>query len=120
MAKQKKFSAYRNLETDERAPPHRIGTTEDGRLLYSAQEGWEPVEPYECDEDGNWIPAEPLEINAKHAGADCCITISDDSVDLEISLYEATEAVLTFEEFAALVKAIDKLPTKVRERILRC
>ena len=114
-----KFSAYKNLETGETAPTHRIGTTEDGRLLYAYAEGYEPVEPYECDEDGNWIPAEPLEINAKHAGADCCITISDDSVDLEISLYEATEAVLTFEEFAALVKAIDKLPKAIREKVLR-
>jgi len=52
------FSGYRNLETGEEAPAHLIGTTEDGRALYQAIEGWEPKEPYESDEDGNWIPTE--------------------------------------------------------------
>lgn len=52
-----KFNEYRNLTTGETAPAHLIGTTEDGRQLYQAIEGWEPVGEYECDEDGNWIPA---------------------------------------------------------------
>ena len=56
-----KISSYRNTTTNETAPAHRIGETEDGRSLYSAQDGWEPIDSegnavaVECDSDGNWI-----------------------------------------------------------------
>jgi len=52
-----KITAYRNLSTGEHVPPHLIGTTEDGRNLYQGAEGFEPVEPYETDKDGNWTLA---------------------------------------------------------------
>lgn len=58
MTNSKEFSGYRNVNTGEVVPAHRIGTTEDGRILYKSQEGFEPVEDYECDAEGNWIPAE--------------------------------------------------------------
>src|SRR5574342_71749 len=50
------ISGYRNVQSGELAPSHRIGTAEDGRPLYQAQTGWEPVEAYESDSDGNWLP----------------------------------------------------------------
>lgn len=50
-----KITTYRNLETGETAPAHWIGRDEEGRDLYQYVEGWEPVEPYECDDDGNWM-----------------------------------------------------------------
>ena len=51
-----KFTAYRRLETGEEAPPHLLGADDEGRSVYLAVEGWEPIgAPYACDEDGNWI-----------------------------------------------------------------
>ena len=55
------ISFYRNEKTGELAPPHVIGTDEDGSKLYQYVEGWQPVDrdgkPVECeqDHDGNWI-----------------------------------------------------------------
>lgn len=55
------ISFYRSEQTGELAPPHVIGTDEDGTKLYQFVEGWVPVDydgnPVECesDEDGNWI-----------------------------------------------------------------
>lgn len=52
--------SYRNDSTGELAPPHRLGTDEDGATLYRSVEGWTPVDAegndieVECDEDGNW------------------------------------------------------------------
>lgn len=46
---------YRNLKTDEIAPAHRIGTNDEGEVVYQFVEGWEPTVPYITDEDGNWI-----------------------------------------------------------------
>lgn len=55
------ISYYRNIKTGEMAPPHLVGTDEEGNSLYQFVEGWEPVDyhgnPVECDSDsdGNWI-----------------------------------------------------------------
>lgn len=46
---------YKNLETGEIAPAHRIGTNDEGEVIYQYVEGWEPTTPYTTDEDGNWI-----------------------------------------------------------------
>jgi hypothetical protein len=59
-----KISYYRNDATGVLAPPHWLGTTEDGRNLYCAVEGWTPVNEdgstvdVECGDGGrHWIPA---------------------------------------------------------------
>jgi hypothetical protein len=49
---------YKNLETGEIAPAHRIGTNDEGEVIYQYVEGWEPVFTYYSDEDGNWIHEE--------------------------------------------------------------
>jgi hypothetical protein len=47
--------------TGIKSQPHRLGTTEDGRGIYMALEGWEPLdeneEPIEVEPDakGTWI-----------------------------------------------------------------
>jgi C4-dicarboxylate-specific signal transduction histidine kinase len=52
---------YRNTMTGIKSQPHRLGTTEDGRGIYMALEGWEPLdeneEPIEVapDAKGTWI-----------------------------------------------------------------
>jgi hypothetical protein len=52
---------YRNTMTGIKSQPHRLGTTEDGRGIYMALEGWEPLdeneEPIEVEPDakGTWI-----------------------------------------------------------------
>jgi hypothetical protein len=52
---------YRNTMTGLKSQPHRLGTTEDGRGIYLALEGWEPLdeneEPIEVEIDskGTWI-----------------------------------------------------------------
>jgi hypothetical protein len=52
---------YRNTMTGIKSQPHRLGTTEDGRGIYMALEGWEPLdeneEPIEVEIDakGTWI-----------------------------------------------------------------
>ena len=52
---------YRNKMTSAKSQPHRIGYTEDGRGIFMALEGWEPLdedeEPIEVetDEEGRWI-----------------------------------------------------------------
>jgi hypothetical protein len=52
---------YRNKMTGFQSQPHRIGTTEDGRGIYMALEGWEPLDEHgdaidvEPDEKGTWI-----------------------------------------------------------------
>lgn len=46
---------YFNLETNETAPGHRIGTTETGDPLYCSADGWLPIFPYFTDENGNWV-----------------------------------------------------------------
>ena len=47
----------RNTTTNEISPAHLIGTSEDGRKIYQAVEGWELVtsESVECDADGNYL-----------------------------------------------------------------
>jgi hypothetical protein len=63
-----KITAYRNLTSGELVPPHYLGESADGRPLYRHVEGWEPVEAFECDADGNWIPSET--INYQYLDAD--------------------------------------------------
>lgn len=52
---------YRNTMTGLKSQPHRIGQTDDGRGIYMALEGWEPLdeneEPIqvEATENGTWI-----------------------------------------------------------------
>ena len=52
---------YRNTMTGIKSQPHRLGTTEDGRGIYMALEGWEPLdeneEPIavEVDAKGTWV-----------------------------------------------------------------
>jgi hypothetical protein len=52
---------YRNTMTGIKSQPHRLGTTEDGRGIYMALEGWEPLDenekPIEVEPDakGTWI-----------------------------------------------------------------
>lgn len=46
---------YKNLTTGEIAPAHRIGTNDEGEVVYQFVEGWEPTVPSVTDEDGNWI-----------------------------------------------------------------
>ncbi len=52
---------YRNKMTGLKSQPHRIGRTEEGRGIYMALEGWEPLdeneEPIEVEveENGAWI-----------------------------------------------------------------
>ncbi len=52
---------YRNTMTQLKSQPHRIGYTEDGRGIYMALEGWEPLDEeenlieVEADEQGRWI-----------------------------------------------------------------
>jgi hypothetical protein len=48
------ITTYRNGSTGETAPSHQIGTADDGRPRFQGIPGWEPVEPYEADNDGNW------------------------------------------------------------------
>lgn len=62
-----KITAYRNAETGETAPPHLLGTDAKGRPLYQGVEGWEPVEPYHEDADGNWVPAGTLRLEGREA-----------------------------------------------------
>lgn len=58
------ISYYRNETTDELAPPHLIGTDEEGRELYLFIDGWYPTDAsgneIECEQDcdGNWIQPE--------------------------------------------------------------
>ncbi len=52
---------YRNKMTGITSQPHRLGYTDDGRGIYMALEGWEPLdeseEPIEVDidDEGRWI-----------------------------------------------------------------
>ena len=52
---------YRNTMTGLKSQPHRIGYTDDGRGIYMALEGWEPLDEndnpieVEADEEGRWI-----------------------------------------------------------------
>jgi hypothetical protein len=52
---------YRNTMTGIKSQPHRLGTTEDGRGIYLALEGWEPLDENEepiavqPDAKGAWI-----------------------------------------------------------------
>lgn len=62
MSPMKTITHYRNDATGELAPPHRLGTTEDGESIYQGVEGWTPVdsagvevEVEYVDTDGNWI-----------------------------------------------------------------
>jgi hypothetical protein len=47
--------------TGLKSQPHRIGYTDDGRGIYMALEGWEPLDEsenpieVEANEDGRWI-----------------------------------------------------------------
>ena len=50
-----------NNSTGEVGPAHRIGETEDGKLIYQGADGWtlqgasgQDVNA-DCDGDGNWI-----------------------------------------------------------------
>lgn len=59
---------YKNETTGELAPPHRIGTDEEGRDLYQFVEGWIPVDKdgnliaeLESDQDGNWYVGDTAE-----------------------------------------------------------
>lgn len=61
MSGNNRIATLHNLSTGEVAPPHFLGTDEDGRRLVVFVEGWQPytgdgrcVYP-EQDEDGNWI-----------------------------------------------------------------
>lgn len=47
------IKTYRNLETGEIAPAHRIGTDELGCPVYLVPPGWEPEQPYWLDTEGN-------------------------------------------------------------------
>ena len=38
---------YRNKMTGLKSQPHRIGYTDDGRGIYMALEGWEPLDESE-------------------------------------------------------------------------
>ena len=49
---------YRNKMTGLKSQPHRVGNTEDGRGIYMALEGWEPL-----DADEN-----PIEVQADDQG----------------------------------------------------
>jgi hypothetical protein len=57
------ISYYRNEKTGELAPPHIVGTDENGRRIYQFVEGWQPADatgvPIACesDYDGNWLDA---------------------------------------------------------------
>ena len=52
---------YRNKMTGLKSQPHRIGNTEDGRGIYMALEGWEPLDAddnpidVQADDEGRWI-----------------------------------------------------------------
>jgi hypothetical protein len=52
---------YRNKMTGLKSQPHRIGYTDDGRGIYMALEGWEPLDEsentieVEANEEGRWI-----------------------------------------------------------------
>ena len=52
---------YRNTLTGSKSQPHRIGEAEDGRSIYMALEGWEPLDEnenpisVEADDQGRWI-----------------------------------------------------------------
>ena len=52
---------YRNKMTGLKSQPHRLGNTEDGRGIYMALEGWEPIDAeektieVEADQQGRWI-----------------------------------------------------------------
>jgi hypothetical protein len=58
---------YKNIETGEIAPAHRIGRDDFGAKIYQFVEGWEPTFPYESDEDGNWIEIDPIAQSEKIA-----------------------------------------------------
>ena len=60
----KLIANYKNESTGELAPPHRLGTTDDGEAIYQGVDGWTPVdregnevEVSYVDEDGNWVVA---------------------------------------------------------------
>lgn len=61
MSATKTIWEYRNDKTGELAPPHRIGSNEEGKPIYQSIDGWTPVDSdgneIECeyDYDGNWI-----------------------------------------------------------------
>ena len=52
---------YRNKMTGLKSQPHRIGYTDDGKSIYMALEGWEPLDEsenpiaVEANEQGQWI-----------------------------------------------------------------
>ena len=52
---------YRNKMTGLKSQPHRIGNTADGRGIYMALEGWEPLDAddnpidVQADDEGRWI-----------------------------------------------------------------
>ncbi len=52
---------YRNKMTGAKSQPHRIGYTDDGRGIYMALEGWEPLDENEepiavdVEDEGRWI-----------------------------------------------------------------
>lgn len=55
------ISTYRNTNTGETAPAHRVGIDADGRELFSVPAGWEPTTQYEINEDGLYYEAEDSE-----------------------------------------------------------
>ncbi len=57
----RKITHYRDDKTGELVAPHRIGESEDGRPLYSHQDGYTPV-----DENGNPVPCEHDQENFGH------------------------------------------------------
>ncbi len=52
---------YRNTMTGAKSQPHRLGYTDDGRGIYMALEGWEPLDEreqpidVEANEEGQWV-----------------------------------------------------------------
>lgn len=73
---------YINIETGEVTPAHLIGTTVDGRNLYSQQEGWLPNFAYVCDADGNWIEVTEADAIAMWAASNAIARLAMDPAPL--------------------------------------
>jgi hypothetical protein len=59
------MATYRNTATGEEAPAHRIGTNDEGQVIFQYVEGWEPTFDHDTDEDGNWVATEAQLRNAE-------------------------------------------------------